>query len=176
MNGIMKTDVKPAAPQNLSVYVPEKTRKPGEVAFAALGTFLGVMGYYFALGMTSNSYSAPSVFPKAASVVIMACGAVSLFKALRREKVLPGPGPEPGRNVLFRFLLPKDVLFVLGMLVVYCLALPRLHFIASSYLFMVAGMVWLHRGKKIFQSLAVSAATLAVLVAVFRYVFLVILP
>jgi hypothetical protein len=159
---------------NPSHCVPEKTRKrkPGEAAFAALGTLLGVLGYYFALNMTSSSYSAPSVFPKAASVVIMACGAVSLFKALRREKALPGPG----WNVLFRFLLPKDVLFVLGMLVVYCLALPRLHFIASSYLFMVAGMVWLHRGGKIFQSLAVSAATLAVLVAVFRYVFLVILP
>ena len=122
------------------------------------------------MGMTSSTYSAPSVFPKASSTLIMVCGAVSLFKALLREKTSPGWG------TLFRFLLPKDVLFVLGMLVVYCLALPHLHFIVSSYLFMVVGMVWLHRGKKFFQSLIVSAGTLAVLVAVFRYVFLVILP
>ena len=166
----MKTDVNPAAPQNLSVYVSEKVRKPGEVAFAVLGTLLGALGYYFAMGMTSNTYSAPSVFPKASSVIIMTCGAVSLFKALCREKTSPSGG------ALFRFLLPQDVLFVLGMLMLYCLALPYLHFIVSSYLFMVAGMVWLHRGKKIFQSLLLSAATLAVLVAVFRYVFLVILP
>jgi hypothetical protein len=166
----MKTDEKSAAPQNLSVYVPEKVRKPGELAFAVLGTLLGVLGFYFALGMTSGTYSAPSVFPKASSAVIMACGAVSLFKAIRREKA------PPGWENLFRFLLPKDVLFVSAMLVVYCLVLPYLHFIASSYLFMVVGMVWLHRGKKIFQSLIVSAVTLAVLVAVFRYVFLVILP
>jgi hypothetical protein len=166
----METNAKPAVPQNLSVYVPEKIRKPGEVAFAAFGTLLGALGYYFALGMTSGAYSSPSVFPKASSVLVMACGAVSLFKALRREKT------SPGHNALFRFLLPKDVLFVLGMLIVYCLILPYLHFIASSYLFMVVGMVWLHRGRKIFQSLIVSAATLAVLVVVFRYVFLVILP
>jgi hypothetical protein len=140
----MKTNAKPAVPQNLSVYVPEKIRKPGEVGFAVLGTLLGALGYYFALSMTSGSYSAPSVLPKVSSAVIMACGAVSLFKAIRREKA------PPGWEALFRFLLPKDVLFVLGMLIVYCLALPYLHFIASSYLFMVVGMVWLHRGKKIF--------------------------
>jgi hypothetical protein len=166
----MESNAKTAAAQDLSVYVPEKVRKPGEIGFAVLGTLLGVLGYYFALDMTSNSYSAPSVFPKIASLGIMACGAVSLVKAIRREKA------PPGWNALSRFLLPKDVLFVLGMLVVYCLALPYLHFIPSSYLFMAVGMVWLHRGKKILQSLIVSAGTLAVLVAVFRYVFLVILP
>jgi putative tricarboxylic transport membrane protein len=166
----MKTDTETPASRDLSVYVPEKVRKPGEVVFALLGTFFGVFGYCFALEMTSDSYSAPSVFPKTASVLIIACGAVSLVKALRREKA------PSGEATLFGFLLPRDVLFVLGMLVVYCLALPYLHFIASSYLFMVAGMIWLRRGEKIFQSLIVSAATLAILVAVFRYVFLVILP
>ncbi|MDR1875036.1 MAG: tripartite tricarboxylate transporter TctB family protein [Synergistaceae bacterium] len=159
-----------SAPQDLSVYVPEKVRRPGEIGFAVLGTLIGVLGYYFAMGMTSDSYSAPSVFPKIASAVITACGAASLAKAIKRAK------PPANSGTLFQFLLPGDVLFMLAMLVVYCLALPKLHFILSSYAFMVVGMVWLHRGKKILQSLIISAGTLAVLVAVFRYVFLVILP
>ena len=41
---------------------------------------------------------------------------------------------------------------------------------------MVAGMIYLHRGKYIWQSFVISAAAMAVLVAIFRYVFLVILP
>jgi len=65
---------------------------------------------------------------------------------------------------------------VLVLLVAYCFVLPRLHFIVSSYAFMVIGMVYLQRGKNIVRALLISAASLAVLVAVFRYLFLVILP
>lgn len=158
------------AAQDLSVYVPEKVRKPGEIGFAALGILLGMLGYYFALDMTSDTYSAPSVFPKIASIIIMACGAVSLLKAVRREK------PPAGSETVFQYLLPRDVVFVICMLVAYSIALPIAHFIPSSYVFMVVGMIYLHRGKKILQSLIISALALAVLVAVFRYVFLVILP
>ncbi len=158
------------AAQDLSVYVPEKIRKPGEIGFALLGIVPGVLGYYFALDMTSDSYSSPSVFPKIASVIIMACGIVSLTKALRRAK------PPAGSETLVQYLLPRDVVFVIGMLVVYCIALPTVHFIPSSYVFMVVGMIYLHRGRKILQSLIISAVALALLVAVFRYVFLVILP
>jgi hypothetical protein len=75
-----------------------------------------------------------------------------------------------------RFLFPGDVVVVLCLLVAYCVALPRLHFVASSFAFLVLGMIYLQRGKNIVRALLVSAASLAVLVAVFRYLFLVILP
>jgi hypothetical protein len=155
--------------RDLSAYVPEKIRKPGEIGFALIGIVFGILGYYFALGMTSDTYSSPSVFPKIASVIITACGLVSLVKAARREH------PEAGATVL-QYLFPRDVVFMLVMLFAYCLALPRLHFAVSSYLFMAVGMIYLHRGKKILQSLIYSGIALALLVAVFRYVFLVILP
>ena len=155
--------------QDLSVYVPEKVRKPGEIGFAVLGVLFGVLGYYFAMDMTSETYSSPSVFPKLASLIIIACGGVSLYRAIKRQ------APPKGETV-FAYLLPRDVLVVLLMLVAYCVALPKLHFIPSSYAFMVAGMIYLHRGKKIVQSLIYSAIALLVLVVVFRYLFLVILP
>jgi hypothetical protein len=163
-------DKNASVPKDLSVYVPEKTRKPGEASFAFLCMAFGALGYYFAMGMTSDSLSAPSVFPKIASTLIALCGLICLGKAFLKEK------PLPAERSILRFLLPKDVVFMLGMLLVYCLALPHIGFITSSYVFMVVGMIYLHRGKKIPQSLAVSAVALAVLVTVFRYVFMVMLP
>jgi hypothetical protein len=163
-------DVSKSQVQDLSVYVPEKVRKPGEIGFAVLGILLGVLGYYFALGMTSGSYAAPSVFPKISSIIISLCGLTCLIKALTKEK------PPADSGTVIHYLLPKDVVFMLAMLVVYCVVLPYAGFIYSSYMFMVTGMIYLHRGKKIFTSLIVSAVVLTVLVVIFRYVFLVILP
>ncbi|MDO4548189.1 MAG: tripartite tricarboxylate transporter TctB family protein [Clostridia bacterium] len=156
--------------QDLSSYVPEKHRKPGETTFAIIATVFGVLGYYFALGMTSENLSSPSVFPKLASIIIVICGVICIYRACKKEP------PEAGSPSVFRYLLPKDVIVVLALLLVYCIALPRLHFIPSSYAFMVIGMIYLHRGKNIWQSFLISACAMAVLVAVFRYVFLVILP
>lgn len=170
---VSQKDSRPSAaetPQDLSVYVPEKVRKPGEIPFAVLWIVIGALGYYFALGMTSDSYSAPSVFPKLASTVIFLCGAVTLVKAVRREKL------EEGSPGVFRYLLPQDVLVMITLIILYCVALPNLHFVPSSFCFLVAGMVYLYRGKKIVLPVIVSACTLAVLVAIFRYIFLVMLP
>ncbi|HHX58969.1 MAG: tripartite tricarboxylate transporter TctB family protein [Synergistaceae bacterium] len=155
--------------KDLSKYVPEARRKPGELGMAAITFLLGALGYYFALDMTSGEYSSPSVFPKLASTLIMACSAFNFYKALRKEK-------REASVTLTGYLLPMDVVVVLVLLVAYCFILPRLHFVASSYAFMVIGMVYLQRGKNIIRALLISAVSLAVLVAVFRYLFLVILP
>jgi hypothetical protein len=159
-----------ASLKDLSTFVPEAHRKPGELGIAAITFLIGALGYYFALDMTSGEYSSPSVFPKLASTVIMLCSAVNFFRAVKREK------PEATAPSLARFLFPGDVVVVLCFLVVYCIALPKLHFVVSSFAFLALGMIYLQRGKHIVRALLVSAVSLAVLVAVFRYLFLVILP
>jgi len=155
--------------KELSVFIPESERKPGELGFAVIWFVFGFLGFYFAMGMTHDSLSAPSVFPKLASAIIMLCSAYSFVKALKRKK----PGPD---SHIFNFLLPKDVLVILCGLIVYCILMPKVHFIPASYAFMALGMIYLHRGKKIVQSLIISAGVLAVLVIIFRYIFLVLLP
>lgn len=160
----------PSEEHGLSEYVPETIRKPGEIGFSCLWILLGILGWYFALEITSETYSSPSVFPKIASTIIIVCGLISLLKAIKRAP------PAPGGDNVFQYLLPKDVLVILSLLLVYCIVLPHLHFIASSYLFMVIGMIYLHRGKSIVRSLIYSAIALLLLVLVFRYLFLVILP
>ena len=74
-----------AAVRELSSYVPEKHRKPGETAFALIATTFGVLGYYFALDMTSENFSSPSVFPKLASTIIIICGMICLYKACKKR-------------------------------------------------------------------------------------------
>lgn len=158
-----------SVPADLSVYVAPTVRKPGELGFAVIATLLGVLGYYFAMDMTSETFSSPSVFPKIASVIIVGCGVYCLCKAVKRDR-------PPAGETTIHYLLPRDVTFMILMIVVYSIALPRLHFIPSSYGFMVIGMIYLNRGKKIPQSFFYSAIALAVLVAVFRFLFMVILP
>lgn len=161
----------PKEPQrDISTFVPEKHRKPGETAFAMLATMVGILGYYFAMGMTSENLSSPSVFPKIASVIIVLCGIICIYRSCKKE------APEEGTPNVFHYLLPKDVLVILILLLIYCLVLPKLHFIISSYAFIAIGMIYLHRGTYIWQSLAISAGAIALLVVIFRYVFLVILP
>lgn len=155
--------------QDLSVYVAPKTRKAGELGFGALATLFGALGFYFALEMTSETYSSPSVFPKMASVVIILCGLFVLYQAMKRQR------PPKGESVI-KYTLPRDVTVMILMIIAYSIALPRLHFIPSSYIFMVAGMFYLHRGKKIIHCCIYSAVAMALLVAIFRYLFLVILP
>ncbi len=99
----------------------------------------------------------------------MACTAVIFVRALKKEK-------RRDAGSLATYLLPVDVLVVLVLLVAYCAVLPRLRFVPSSFLFMVVGMVYLQRGKNILRAVLISAASLAVLVAIFRYLFMVILP
>lgn len=147
--------------RDLSIYVPEMVRKPGEIVFALMGVLLGVLGWYFALDMEGDIFSSPAVFSKMPSTVIIGCGLVSLSKAMKKSA-----HPTGSENAL-AYLLPKDVLVMLLMLLVYCIVLPYLHFIPSSYIFMVAGMIYLQRGKNV---------VLLALVLVFRYLFLVILP
>lgn len=159
----------PAEPQDLSVYVPPTVRKPGEIGFTVMGIIFGILGYYFAMDMTSQTFSSPSVFPKLSSAIIIICGLNSLYKVIKREPATAG-------ETVVGYLLPRDVTFMILMIIAYSFALPKLHFIISSYAFMVVGMIYLHRGKKIIQSFIYSAIALAILVAVFRYLFLVILP
>ncbi len=155
--------------RDISVYVPEKIRKPGEAAFAGLITAIGVLGYYLAMDLSSDSLSAPSVFPKIASTVIFCGGVISLLRAIRRER-------PPSGETAWQYLMPSDVQGMLALMSAYCLVLPHLHFPVSSYIFLVAGMTLLYRGKHIIRSSLYSALILVCLILIFRYVMLVILP
>lgn len=154
--------------------MPQKTsqikRNPGEVCFAALFVLFGVLGYYFALDMTSGSYSSPSVAPKIASSVIIFMGFIELRKSIKKlRKNFKSEG-------LFVFLFTREVFFVLVLLGLYSIFLPVLHFPLASFLFLLLSLLFLHRWKKIGLCFAISVGTVTTLVGIFKYVFQVVLP
>ena len=145
-------------------------RKPGEVVFSLLFIALGILGYYFAMDMTSGQYSSPSVAPKVASGLIVVMGSVALALVFGKEKV-----PYSIRD-LAHYLLTREVFFVLAMLALYSVFLPRLHFPVASFLFLSSVLLYLQRGKRWTLCLGLSASVVLVLVGIFKYVFLVMLP
>jgi Predicted membrane protein len=144
-------------------------RAHGELLVAVLILLFGLAGFYFALDLSSDSYSSPSVFPKFVSAIIALCGCVLTAQVIRKER-------PPKEISAITFILPLDVAVMLALLGIYCLLLPTIHFIPSTFLFLTCGITYLRRGKKIPQTLIIAAVSLLVLVGIFRYVFLVILP
>lgn len=146
-------------------------RKPGELGFSVLAFVFGALGYYFAMDMTSGELSSPSVAPKVASVIIMVMALASFFKALtKKEKV------EVSFSTLSKYLFTRDVLVVLVLLASYSIALPLLHFEIASFLFLVVALVYLQNFKRIPMCIAIAFVTIAVLVAIFTFIFKVMLP
>lgn len=146
------------------------SRKPGELAFAVLCVIFGLLGYYFALDITSGELSSPSVAPKIASTVIILMGLAELARCLKKGKA------QPGLNALLHYLFTWDVVFILVMLAAYSVLLPILHFPLASFLFLLCSLFYLQKGKRFFLCLAISISSIAVLVGVFKYVFKVMLP
>ena len=154
-----------------SVEVQKTERKAGELGFSTLAILFGAAGYYFALDMTSGELSSPSVAPKMASIIIMIMGTISLFKAITKKKAI-----KVTPSILFSYLFSRDVLVILVLLAAYSVALPTLHFPVASFLFLVIALVYLQNFKKIPMCLGIAAGMLAMLIAIFTYIFKVQLP
>ena len=146
------------------------SRNPGELAFTLLTILFGCLGYYFALDISSGALSSPSVAPKIASSVIILMGLAELVRCLRKG------APQPGINNLLRYLFTWDVVFILAMLAAYSVLLPILHFPLASFLFLLASLFYLQRGRRFLLCLVISLSSIAVLIGVFTYVFKVMLP
>lgn len=147
-------------------------RQPGELAFSLLllvaSLFLAWQAWTIA-GFAS--LSSAGVMPMLATGTMALSGLVILGQTARRRA--------PARQgVARRFLAevtpPRLALFA-AMIVLYMLALEPAGFLFSSFLFLFAGMAFLHR-RSLLLSLVVSAASLALIWFVFRHVFAVVLP
>lgn len=143
---------------------------PGERLTALLIIVLGILGYYFAMGMTSETFYSPSVVPKLTSTVVAVCAAAALFRTRTKDK-----NPLDWRRTL-KYFFPKDVLVILVFLVAYSFMLPLAGFNIASAVFLFAAIAYLQHWKNLIRAAVISVITVAVLFLVFRYMFLVILP
>ena len=149
-----------------------RTRRPGELAFAALLVIFSLLAAWQAWRISGfSSPSSPGMFPMFAAAARVVSGIVILADAARRR-------PENERGVAAAFIAevtPVKLMVFTAMIVAYMLALQPVGFVVSSFVFLFAAMAWLYRGH-VLTSLAVSAASLALIYVIFRQVFSVVLP
>jgi hypothetical protein len=72
-------------------------------------------------------------------------------------------------------VFPKEFIIYAGIIIAYMVLIQPLHFLPSSFAFMVVSMLVL-RGSGIVKSLLISAVTLACIYVIFQYFFRVIMP
>ncbi|HXF82071.1 MAG TPA: tripartite tricarboxylate transporter TctB family protein [bacterium] len=149
----MAADPSPAAPR------AKWSARAQAAGIAALGVFVFVRASRFT-DFWSDPGS-PGVFPALVAAVLLAC-AVSIW---RQERSADEPAePVTGWALLYAAL-------IIG----YGALLRPLGFVRSSLVFLLVSFLWL-RAMPWWKSLLVAAVATGVTFAVFRYLFVVILP
>jgi putative tricarboxylic transport membrane protein len=153
------------------------TRKlrPGENLFIyfllAFSLFILIMAYLIS---GFSSVSSPGAFPMAAGVVMV----ISAILVLIGHRKLEKPDVEnfaDEMKLAVKNVFPKEFIIYAGIIIAYMVLIQPLHFLPSSFAFMVVSMLVL-RGSGIVKSLLISAVTLACIYVIFQYFFRVIMP
>lgn len=153
---------------------PKPTRRPGELVFALLLVIFGVAVFWQAYQISGFSgLTTPGVFPMLAAGMMVATSLFILASTVRRPAPDLSVQPVPAR--FLREILPPRHVVVIGLVLVYLIALPLLGFVVGSGLFLFAAFQYLWR-KNPLVTVILSAGSLAAIYLVFRVVFQVVLP
>jgi len=151
-----------------------RTRRPGELVFALVLVVFSVAAFWQSFGISGFSgLSEPGVFPMLASGTMLV-GAVFILFDTRSVAPPEETGTSPSRRFLTE-IVPLRLVGVVGLILVYVLAMPLLGFLVSSAIFLFAAFWFLWR-KGPLVSAGLAAGSLAVIYFVFRKVFQVVLP
>jgi len=151
---------------------PEKERKPGELYFLI---FLAVLACVILVeafkmdGIQKGTLDASGTIPQVAAITILLLIAGLIF-GLFRDKYKEGSIKE-----IYNYLFSREVFILLGTVILFAVILEKLHFKASSLIFLWLCMYLLDR-KRPLHKLLISVCTVAGIVLVFHYAMQVILP
>lgn len=155
----------------------EKDRKlrAGENFFAwilLLFSLFILVQAYFISGF--SSISSAGTFPMAASAVMVVSCCLILFKNRRLEK----PDTKHLRDELIQAVkevLPTIFLVYTIIVIVYAALLKPLHFLPSSFLFLIISIIYL-KGTTVPRAIIISTSILVFIYILFQYIFRVVLP
>lgn len=156
--------------------VKKKRRlRPGENVFTwmmmALSLFILIMAYRIS---GFSSISSPGAFPMGAGLVMV----VSAGLLLLGNRKLKKPDVESFADemkVVAKTVFPREFLIYIVIIIGYMIIIEPIHFLPSSFIFMVVSMITL-RGSGLVKSLFISAGTLAAIYLVFQFFFRVVMP
>ena len=149
-------------------------RLPGEWGFMALCVVFSSFMLWTSYSISKfDSISSPGVFPMLCAATMLVTGFISLRQTSRTP--LEAQGDESLLQHFVRRILPLQLLLLVALIVVYMLALERLGFILSSYVFLFVAMRLLG-SQRLGLNLLVSALVLGGIYVVFQTAFSVVLP
>ena len=149
--------------------------RAGENLFAwlmmALSLFVLIQAYLIS---GFSSISSAGTFPMVAAAIMVVAMALILLN--NRKLVKPdADGLKDELRQAAKQVLPKVFLVYTGIIIGYMILIQPLHFLPSSFAFLLVSMIYL-KGSTVIKSLIISILTLACIYIVFQYFFRVVLP
>ena len=149
--------------------------RAGENLFAwlmmAFSLFVLVQAYLIS---GFSSISSAGTFPMGAAAIMVVAMALILVTNRKLEKP-DADGLKDELQQAVKQVLPKVFLVYTGVIIGYMILIKPLHFLPSSFAFLLVSMIYL-KGSTAIKSLIISTLTLACIHIVFQYFFRVVLP
>jgi len=153
----------------------ERKLRAGENVFGwlmvALSLFVLVQAFLIS---RFTSISSPGTFPMIASAVMVGATALILFNNRKLKKRNTDDFKDELRLAVKR-VLPTVFLVYMIIIIGYIILIKPLHFLPSSFLFLLISMIYL-KGGRVLKSLIISVITLGSIYIMFQYFFRVVLP
>ena len=153
----------------------KRNLRAGENLFAWLLLGLGLFALIQAYLISGfSSIKSAGTFPMGAAAVMV----VSMVLVLLNNRKLAKPDTGGIKAELRQAaieVLPKVFLVYSAVIIGYMILIQPLHFLPSSFAFLLLSMIYLKGGKPL-KALIISAVMLAFIYVVFQYFFRVVLP
>jgi putative tricarboxylic transport membrane protein len=120
-----------------------------------------------------KSFSSSGAFPIFICTVL-ALSTIRVMLKNRKRFRSPSAGPREELKEALAFVFPKTIIIYVGILVLYMVMLQPLHFIGSSFIFLVISMLYL-KGATLRRVFFIAAGTIAAIYLIFQTLFKVIL-
>ena len=146
----------------------KQPRRPGETVFNAAMLLGSLYLLWSAWGISGfEALSAPGSVPMLTTALMVVCAGLVLRDTLRK--------PAMTSERLSRDILPMPVIVTMVLIGAYALALKPLGFLPTSFLFLTVLIRYL-AGGSILRAALLSLGIVALIYAVFRLVFTVLMP
>ncbi len=121
-----------------------------------------------------SSISSAGTFPMGASAVMVIAMVFILLNNLTLKRIVTGGIKNELRQAV-TIVLPNVFLIYSIIVLVYIILIEPLHFLPSSFVFLLVSMIYL-KGGNVLKSLIISTITLGFIYVIFQYFFRVVLP
>ncbi len=153
----------------------KRNLREGETVFCLLLSAVSVFALYQAFRISGfSSVSSPGVFPMLSTSVMVVSLALVIFEN-RKLKTEGVKGFVDELRIAGRRVLPRVILIYTGIILLYMITIEPIHFLASSFLFMLASIMVL-KGGGFIKSLLITITMLASIYVIFHFFFRVVLP